>query len=145
MRPECLNREDALAQAAARCKLAERTATLDHVCAGDQPLDRGVESSSFQEDASTLAETLPLEHADRLLTDSQAGLTEGRTLGHYKIIRRLDSGGCGKVYLARVDRLNRLVAIKILFGLVSFDFNGDMGKTGGYRHTSVPDYKIQSR
>ncbi|HET9530843.1 MAG TPA: protein kinase [Blastocatellia bacterium] len=100
----------------------ERTATLDHVCAGDRPLDREVESSSFQEDASTLAETLPLEHADRLLTDSQAGLTEGRTLGHYKIIRRLDSGGCGKVYLARDDRLNRLVAIKILFGLVSSDF-----------------------
>jgi eukaryotic-like serine/threonine-protein kinase len=37
-----------------------------------------------------------------------------QTLGHYRIVSRLGSGGMGEVFLARDTRLNRQVAVKML-------------------------------
>lgn len=41
-------------------------------------------------------------------------LSEGRLLGHYRLVRRIGGGGMGEVYLAEDTRINRQVASRII-------------------------------
>ena len=92
---------------------AERSAFLDSACAGDAALRRDVErllaadaeGSGFLGGSPT--ELLPLTLDDR---------EEVGSLGPYRLLRKIGSGGMGTVYLARREdeHYERDVAVKIL-------------------------------
>ena len=77
---------------------AERPAFLAEACGGDAQLRKEVESLIAHIVPESLVEGQALEEATRLLAN---GPTEPviESIGRYKIIRSLGSGGMGHVYL----------------------------------------------
>jgi Tol biopolymer transport system component/predicted Ser/Thr protein kinase len=90
-----------------------RSAFLDQVCAGDEPLRKEVESllAHDAENGSTLAKAVA-DAAGSTVTMIE-DLT-GRTIGPYQVLGRIGAGGMGVVYKARDTELGRTVAIKAL-------------------------------
>jgi eukaryotic-like serine/threonine-protein kinase len=84
-------------------------------CAGDEELRREVESLlDAHSDSASFLSTLALEvAAQRLAGEHQVSLI-GKQLGTYQVISVLGIGGMGEVYLARDERLQRKLALKLL-------------------------------
>jgi serine/threonine protein kinase/TolB-like protein/Flp pilus assembly protein TadD len=117
MTPERWKQIDELAQSAIERGGDQRAAFLDAACAGDDALRREVESQiAYQQQASKFLEEPAFKHAAELIADCQteAESMEGRTISHYRIMRKLGAGGMGEVYLAQDTTLSRKVAIKFL-------------------------------
>src|SRR5213594_3038613 len=90
-------------------------AFLDTACEGDEVLRRKVEAllASHQR-AGAFIETSTVGITTRVIENGQADLLVGRTIGHYKISKRIGTGGMGEVYLATDMTAGRKAALKLL-------------------------------
>ena len=90
-------------------------AFLDAACEGDEVLRRKVEAlvASHQR-AGSFIETTVAGITTRIIENEQADLLVGRTIGHYKISKRIGTGGMGDVYLATDITAGRKAALKLL-------------------------------
>src|SRR5438445_2875275 len=93
----------------------QTSAFLDTACEGDELLRRKVEALlSSRQRADSFIETSAVGLATKIIQNGQADLLVGRTIGHYKISKRIGTGGMGEVYLATDITAGRKAALKLL-------------------------------
>src|SRR6059058_2482981 len=125
MTPAQLRTIEEIFHAALDQKSDQVGAFLDTACEGDEVLRRKVEAllASHQR-AGSFIETTVAGIATRIIENEQADLLVGQTIGHYKISKRIGSGGMGEVYLASDITAGRKAALKLL----PMRFTGDAGR-----------------
>jgi serine/threonine protein kinase len=100
-------------------------AFLNTACEGDDVLRRKVEALLASHQLSDgFIETSAAGIATRIIENGQADLLVGQTFGHYKISKRIGSGGMGEVYLATDMTAGRKAALKLL----PMRFTGDANR-----------------
>ena len=125
MTPARLQTIEQIFRAALDQKPEQIGAFLDTACEGDEPLRCKVEAllASHQR-AGSFIETSSVGLATRIIENERADLLVGQTFGHYKISKRIGSGGMGEVYLATDVTASRKAALKLL----PMRFTGDANR-----------------
>ncbi|MFN2393868.1 MAG: protein kinase, partial [Pyrinomonadaceae bacterium] len=93
----------------------DRQNYLNEACGDDKDLLTEVESlfSSFDQSGDFM-ETPAVAQVAEIIESNTKRLETGTRFSHYEIIRQIGAGGMGEVYLAKDQKLDRRVAIKIL-------------------------------
>jgi len=101
--------------AALRQDPEDRQNYLNEACGDDKKLLTELESllSSLAKSDEFL-ETPAVAHVAAIIESTTRPLAPGTRFGHYDLIQQIGSGGMGEVYLAKDQKLDRRVAIKIL-------------------------------
>ena len=90
-------------------------AFLDTACEGDAVLRREVEALlASDQRAGRFIERSTVGLATKIIENRQVELLVGQTFGHYKISKRIGTGGMGEVYLATDIVAGRKAALKLL-------------------------------
>jgi serine/threonine protein kinase/predicted Zn-dependent protease len=109
--------------AALDCERDQLSAFLDRSCAGNEVLRGEVEELlAAHRQAGNFIQTSIAAVAVSIIENGQRELLVGQTIGHYKILERIGSGGMGEVYLASDIIAGRKAALKLL----PMRFTGDM-------------------
>ena len=119
MKPERWHRIEQLYHAALERAANQRGAFLAQECADDAKLRSEVEmliAANEQAGGFLAAPALDLQAKKIAAEDSDPthAIQLGQEINHYRIISRIGAGGMGEVFLARDNRLDRRVALKLL-------------------------------
>ena len=115
MTPARLQTIKEIFHAALDCEPDQLNAFLDETCSGDEVLHANVEALlASHRQAGNFIETPVASLAASIVENGRADLLIGQTIGHYKVSKRIGTGGMGEVYLASDISAGRKAALKLL-------------------------------